>query len=72
MNIFVKTTSGKTLSITIQPYNTIIELKQKIYEQFQIPVHQQNLVYMAEVLKDGETIESAKITDGMTIYMSKK
>ena len=38
MQIFVKTLSGKTLTIDVEQSNTIAEVKAKIYEKGDIPV----------------------------------
>jgi hypothetical protein len=37
MNSFVKTLAGKTLTLEMEPFNTIADLKEKIGEKASIP-----------------------------------
>ena len=49
MQIFVKTLSGRSLVVDIQPTSTVYQLKAKIYEKETIPPDQQKLVYSGEL-----------------------
>lgn len=44
MEIFVKTLTGKTTTVEIQPSDTVLDLKRKIEEQEGIPLDHQRLV----------------------------
>ena len=50
MQIFVKTLSGRSLVVDIQPTNTVYQLKAKIYEKEGIPPDQQKLVHSGELV----------------------
>ena len=70
MKIFIKTCFGKTLTLEVDKHIMISELKLQIKEQTDIAVGQQNIVYLTEVLKDGESLDYYNIKDGYTIYLT--
>lgn len=63
MQIFVKTLSGKTITLLVEPPATVEKLKAKIQDQEGIPLNQQRLIFAGQHLKDdyqvknGSTIE---------------
>ena len=52
--IFVKTLTGKTLTILANTSNTIDNLKSKIQDEEDIPPDQQRLLYMGTKCEDGK------------------
>ena len=67
--LFVRTLTGKTLTIDISPDDTILIVKQKIHAKDGMPVVQQKLVYGGNQLTDTTTLKSAGIGDQCTIHL---
>lgn len=57
--------------VTIEPTDTIEQLKKTIKEISEIPEDSQRLIYSGKILKDPETVESYKIQDGHSIHLVK-
>ena len=55
MQIFIKTLTGKIITLDIEPSNSIESVKTKIQEIVETKPDQQKLTFAAEVLEDGRT-----------------
>lgn len=69
LNITVKSSGDKKYSVSISPQATILELKEKIATESDVPAGNQRLIYSGRVLKDADTVENYKIQSGHTIHL---
>jgi len=61
MFIFIKTLSGKTISLDVDPSDQIISLKKKIQDRENVPLEQQRLLYAGKELADENDLKSYSI-----------
>ena len=60
---------GNTLTIYLEPFNTIEYLKQRIQDSTGIKPDEQRLIYDGKQLEDNRTVASYNIWNESTIYM---
>jgi len=65
----VKTLTGKTVSVEVEPGESIESVKAKISEKEGVPPEQQRLIFGGQQLADGKTIDDYDIGDDSTLHL---
>jgi ubiquitin C len=69
MQIFAKTVTGKTITLEIEPSETIKDLKAKIQDKTDIPSRYQRLVFSGRPLEDSATLSAYNIQRENVVYV---
>ena len=69
MQIFIKTLTGKIITLEVEPSDTIKNVKRKIQDKEGVPPSQQHLIFKRQELKDHRTLGEYKVTNESSVHL---
>ena len=69
MQIFVKTLNGKTITLEVDPRDSVEALKAKIADREGVPADQQRLVFGGKQLEDGRSLADYNVVKDSNLFL---
>jgi ubiquitin len=69
MQISVKTLTGKTITLEVEPNSTITYVKELIYNKEKLSIDEQRLIFAGKQLEDGRCLSDYNIPNEATLHM---
>ena len=69
MQIFIKTLTGRTVTLIVQEEDTIAQVKQKLLDKDGVPIPEQRLIFGGHELQDEKTLKEYGIVRENTLHL---
>jgi ubiquitin C len=69
MEIYVKTLTGKTLTLYVEPNESILIINLRIQRKEVVPIDQQRLIFAGRQLEDNRTLADYNIQKKSTLHL---